>query len=152
MDCPICKSAMIVLELEQVEVDHCTACGGIWLDAGELELLFNDARQAKQLVSSFHHAPGVKEKVRSCPICLKKMQKIHAGGFDPFGKLRAGKLTAGSEDEPVIIDRCPKGHGLWFDRGELPQVLAKGSFDKERKVIKLLSQIFGGGSEVKNGG
>ena len=135
---------MIVLELEQVEVDHCTVCGGIWLDAGELELLFADAQQTEQLVNSFHHAPGVKEKVRSCPICLKKMQKIHAGGFD--------KLTAGSEDEPVIIDRCPKGHGLWFDRGELPQVLAKGSFDKERKVIKLLSQIFGGGSEVKNGG
>lgn len=135
---------MIVLELEQVEVDHCTDCGGIWLDAGELELLFADAQQTEQLVSSFHHAPGVKEKVRSCPICLKKMQKIHAGGFDG--------LTAGSEGEPVIIDRCPKGHGLWFDRGELPQVLAKGSFDKERKVIKLLSQIFGGGSEVKNGG
>jgi Zn-finger nucleic acid-binding protein len=135
---------MIVLELEQIEIDHCTDCGGIWLDSGELELLFGDAKQAGQLVSSFHHAPGVREKVRSCPICLKKMQKIHAGGF--------GKLTAGSKDEPVVIDRCPKGHGLWFDRGELPQVLAKGSFDKERKVIKLLSQIFGSsGSEVKNG-
>lgn len=137
MDCPLCKSAMIILELQQVEVDHCTDCGGIWLDAGELELLFADVQQAKQLVSSFHHEPGVKEKVRSCPICLKKMQKIHAG----------------SKDKPVIIDRCPKGHGLWFDRGELPQVLAKGSFDKERKVIKLLSQMFGSsGNEVKNGG
>jgi hypothetical protein len=136
---------MIVLELEQVEVDHCAACGGIWLDSGELELLFADAQQTEQLISSFHQEPNVKEKVRSCPICLKKMQKIYAGGF--------GKLTAGSEDEPVIIDRCPKGHGLWFDRGELPQVLAEGSFDKERKVIKLLSQIFGSsGSEVKNGG
>jgi Zn-finger nucleic acid-binding protein len=54
------------------------------------------------------------------------MQKIHAGG----------------ENTPVIIDRCPKAHGLWFDRGELTQVLTKGNFDKERKVIKHLSELF----------
>jgi Zn-finger nucleic acid-binding protein len=127
MDCPLCKSAMIVLELEQVEVDHCTACGGIWLDAGELELLFTDAHQSRHLVGSFQQAPHTKEKARPCPICLKKMQKI---------------LTS-REDEPVIIDRCPKGHGLWFDGGELPQVLAKGSFDREKKIIKLLTGMFG---------
>ncbi len=142
MDCPVCKSAMIVLELEQVETDYCSTCGGIWLDRGELELLLADAHQAKQLVNSFHRAPGVREKIRACPICLKKMHKIHTG----------------SEDVPVIIDRCSKGHGLWFDRGELPHVLANGGFDKEQKVIKLLSQMFGqsaaggkSGSEVKNG-
>ena len=128
---------MIVLELEQVEVDHCTACGGIWLDSGELELLFADAQQARQLVGSFRQVPGVKEKIRCCPICLKKMQKI----------------LVGQENESVVIDRCSKSHGLWFDRGELPKVLAKGSFDKEQKVIKLLSEIFGRSkSEVKNGG
>ena len=136
MNCPVCKNPMIVLELDRVETDYCTDCGGIWLDAGELELLFGDAHQAKQLVSSFHRESGVKEKIRPCPICLKKMHKIHAG----------------SEREPVIIDRCPKGHGLWFDRGELSEVLAKGNFDKDRKIIKLLAEIFGKNkSEAKNG-
>lgn len=118
---------MIVLELEQVEIDHCTACGGIWLDSGELELLFEDKRQARQLVGSFQQAPGAKEKIRRCPICLKKM----------------GKILVGRKDEPVVIDRCPKSDGLWFDRGELPQVLAKGSFDRGKKIIKLLAGIFG---------
>jgi hypothetical protein len=33
MDCPVCKNAMITLELQDVEVDHCTMCGGIWLVA-----------------------------------------------------------------------------------------------------------------------
>ena len=37
MDCPVCKSAMITMELTEVEIDHCLDCGGIWLDAGELE-------------------------------------------------------------------------------------------------------------------
>ena len=46
------------------------------------------------------------------------------------------------KNEQVLIDRCPKGHGLWFDKGELAQVLAKGNFDKERKVIKHLSELF----------
>ncbi|MCL4278881.1 MAG: zf-TFIIB domain-containing protein, partial [Ignavibacteriaceae bacterium] len=39
MLCPVCNNPMIVLELEQVEVDYCTNCAGVWLDAGELELL-----------------------------------------------------------------------------------------------------------------
>ena len=37
MDCPVCKqSAMITLELNEVEIDYCMQCEGIWLDAGEL--------------------------------------------------------------------------------------------------------------------
>ena len=44
---------MIALELAEVEVDYCTACGGIWLDAGELELLLGNAQNAEQLIDSF---------------------------------------------------------------------------------------------------
>jgi Zn-finger nucleic acid-binding protein len=128
---------MIVLELDQVEIDHCIACGGIWLDSGELELLFDDAQQAQQLVTSFRWASDTGEKIRRCPICLKKMTKIFVS----------------SSGESVVIDKCSKSHGLWFDRGELSQVLAKGSFDREQKVIKLLSEIFNHNkNEVKNGG
>jgi len=28
---------MMVLELNEVEVDFCSRCGGVWLDSGELE-------------------------------------------------------------------------------------------------------------------
>ncbi|MDD5011284.1 MAG: zf-TFIIB domain-containing protein [Phycisphaerae bacterium] len=126
MDCPFCKNPMIIIELDEVETDYCADCGGIWLDAGELELLFADAAQANQLIASFRQA-APDEKIHLCPICLKKMQKVLVAD--------AGK--------PIIIDRCPKGHGLWFDRGELAQILTRGDFDKEKKIIKLLSDIFG---------
>ena len=53
MDCPVCKDAMITLELKDVEIDYCTDCGGIWLDAGELELLLGEQQKAKQLLDSF---------------------------------------------------------------------------------------------------
>ena len=39
MDCPACKEPLIVLELNEVEIDNCVSCGGIWLDKGELERL-----------------------------------------------------------------------------------------------------------------
>ena len=127
MNCPACKNAMIVLEFEQVEIDYCCDCSGIWLDAGELELLFEDSNQAERLVKSFEPASGLKEEIHRCPICLAKMNKVFAGG----------------KNEPIIIDRCAKSHGLWFDRGELSRILSKGSFDKEKKVIKLLAEVFG---------
>ncbi len=127
MDCPVCKNAMIVLELAEVEVDFCTDCGGIWLDAGELELLLADPQQAKELLDSFKIDADFAEKLRKCPICLKKMQKIIAGSSTPA----------------LLIDKCTKGDGLWFDKGELEDILNTGSFDRENKVVKLLADMFG---------
>ena len=125
MDCPVCKkSPMITLELDEVEVDYCLECEGIWLDSGELEALFDDDGQAKKLLDSFLVAAGHSEKVHKCPICLKKMQKVSVG-------------------EDLLIDSCKKnGHGLWFDSGELADVLEKGELDSEHKIQKLLKDIF----------
>ena len=39
LKCPRCASAMIKVPLEQVKIDRCTSCGGVFLDKGELELL-----------------------------------------------------------------------------------------------------------------
>ena len=100
MDCPVCKNAMIVLELAEVEVDYCTDCSGIWLDAGELELLLGDSQQTGQLLDSFKTDSACAEKPRKCPICLKKMQKIVVGPATP----------------PLLIDKCTRGDGLWWRR------------------------------------
>jgi len=127
MDCPVCKSPMIVLELAEVEVDLCNDCGGIWLDSGELELLLGDYEQAKKLLDSFKIGVGSPENPRRCPICLKKMQKIIVGTSTP----------------PLLIDKCQRGDGLWFDKGELQNIFDKASLDKENKIQKLLTDIFG---------
>jgi len=128
MDCPVSKSAMITCQLEEVEVDYCLDCAGIWLDAGELEMLLDDTSKAKNLLASFKQAKNCIEKPRKCPICLKKMEKI----------------LIGPDASAQLIDRCKRGDGLWFDRGELGDVLAMGSFDEQGKVQKLLSDMFGG--------
>ena len=74
MDCPVCKDAMITLERDEVEVDYCLSCSGIWLDAGELEMLLGDSSQAKTVLDSFKPDKSSEEKPRKCPICLKKMK------------------------------------------------------------------------------
>jgi Zn-finger nucleic acid-binding protein len=37
MKCPICDIEMRTSIREEVEVDHCPQCRGVWLDRGELE-------------------------------------------------------------------------------------------------------------------
>jgi Zn-finger nucleic acid-binding protein len=117
---------MFVLEIDQVEIDYCTACRGIWLDSGELELLLEDAAEAEHVLRSFRQAQ-TDEKKRKCPICLVKMDKVHVGQTD---------------DQMELIDRCPKNHGLWFDKGELQRVLQSGRFDEKGKIKRLLGDLF----------
>ena len=127
MDCPVCKNAMITLDLADVEIDYCTDCGGIWLDAGELELLLGNAQHAEKLLNSFKVDSDSSEKPRKCPICLKKMQKIIVGPAAP----------------PLLIDKCTKDDCLWFDKGELSRIFNTAQLDKESKIQKLLADIFG---------
>ncbi len=100
--------------------------GGIWLDAGELEMLLGDSDKAKAVVGSFSAAAGCKEKLRKCPICLKKMEKI----------------LVGPGEKRVLLDRCRKADGLWFDKGELEDIFAAAAFDEEHKVQGLLKEMF----------
>lgn len=126
MDCAACHNPMITLELDQVETDYCLTCRGIWLDGGELEQLLGNSEQARQVLDSFIAAPDCKESPRRCPICGKKMEKV----------------LVGPESATTLLDRCKKGHGLWFDRGELEAVLHLGRFDSEGKIPTLLGKMF----------
>jgi Zn-finger nucleic acid-binding protein len=37
MRCPKCGEPLKARSFQKIEIDQCTGCGGIWLDAGELE-------------------------------------------------------------------------------------------------------------------
>ena len=37
MKCPICSVEMKLAQREDVEIDYCPQCRGVWLDRGELE-------------------------------------------------------------------------------------------------------------------
>ncbi|HXV50402.1 MAG TPA: zf-TFIIB domain-containing protein [Candidatus Binatia bacterium] len=37
MKCPRCGESLKARSFQKIEIDQCSGCGGIWLDAGELE-------------------------------------------------------------------------------------------------------------------
>lgn len=126
MNCVACKEPMIVLELNQIEIDYCLNCGGIWLDSGELESLLENPQKAEEFIAKAGKAGSSQKAKRKCPICDKRMLEIAIGS-----------------DHPVYIDRCPDNHGLWFDRGELEDVIKILEGDNGGKVVNLLREMFG---------
>ncbi|MFH1707682.1 MAG: zf-TFIIB domain-containing protein [Planctomycetota bacterium] len=126
MDCPVCREPMIVLELTDTEADYCLACRGIWLDSGELEQLVAGSPGGDAVCGSIRPVVGSQEARRPCPICRKEMEKILCG-------------VPGSE---LKLDRCGGGHGLWFDRDELRDVIKLG-VPVSNPVLGLLNDIFG---------
>ncbi len=127
---------MVVLEFEDVEVDYCVVCEGLWLDEGELELLFGSREMSTDFMTAGSRRKATGEKPRRCPICGKKMAK---------------EVTAGTD--AVVYDRCTRGHGLWFDAGELATVLEHGSAAPGgEEVARLLRAMFGGADPAPGSG
>jgi Zn-finger nucleic acid-binding protein len=126
---------MIVVEHGKIELDYCLNCSGVWFDVEELDLLL-EAMQLEGTDISLDNILNLleaesAEKKRNCPICGRKMKKA----------------TVGHEPE-VIIDACSWGDGLWFDSGEvgqlitqLPDKLSEKS-DSQGRVITFLGEVF----------
>jgi hypothetical protein len=126
---------MIVVEYHDIELDYCNSCKGVWFDSGELELLlksqgleeskafFDGILSSQEAVSS--------EKKRKCPICGRKMKKTAIGG-----------------QPGILIDVCREKHGLWFDGGEVTQLIRHlagkqpSKHDSGEQVISFLEQVF----------
>ena len=128
---------MLVLELDQVEVDHCTACGGVWLDAEEMDLLLEGSEGREEIRRRIVRDDASDEKKRRCPICSKKMEKA--------------RITREGKDIHVLIDRCSRGHGTWLDWGELEQVVSLSSFPEAHHIHRFLKAMFDGETHTTSG-
>lgn len=135
MRCPVDKSDLIVVEYNKIELDHCAQCHGVWFDAGELELLLKSwgLESHDLFMGNILALPEAKtsERNRKCPLCNRKMKKTTLG-----------------EQAEVLIDACPHGHGLWFDGGEVTQVIKQlaqkppQKQDSQHRVIDFLGEVF----------
>ena len=139
MICPTCHNVMIVVEHEKIELDYCTNCSGTWFDSGELELMLEsmELEDGSLSLSDIFASPEAKtaEKKRRCPICSQKMKKTIIG-----------------EKPEVLIDRCPKGDGLWFDGGEVSRLITQqvekpgAKSDSQERILTFLGDTFKGGN------
>lgn len=51
--CPNCNASMQEVKREEVAIDMCPSCRGVWLDRGELEKLLAGMRQERAEVQQF---------------------------------------------------------------------------------------------------
>jgi len=119
---------MIVVEVDQVELDACPDCRGVWFDAQELEQLFELAgapEHVRDLESHFERIPATRSRPR-CPRCRRRMDPV---------RVRSVK-------EELVLDECPRGHGLWFDQGELG-MFAAGLVGVESELLTRIREFLG---------
>lgn len=102
-----CQSDLIPFMVEDVQLDLCPMCKGFWFDSGELERCIE--KPPRKISAAFGEVTmastteGMKGMKRKCPHCEAQMEKE---------KYQGG----------VWIDRCPDGHGLWLDSGEMAAI------------------------------
>ena len=120
MICPVDRKDMFVVEYKQIELDYCHSCKGVWFDAGELDLLLEAAglKHVRQTLGDVLRLPEAhtSEKKRRCPICNINMKKVKIGG-----------------ETGVMIDACIRHDGLWFDGGEVADLI---KIISERSTVK----------------
>lgn len=133
MICPTCKYPMVIVEQDEIELDYCTNCKGVWFDSGELELLLEatELENYRDFLGHMIESSEVttQEKKRKCPICSRKMKKTHIGTGDE-----------------LLIDICKNADGLWFDGGEVANLLQLLSGESEKteqgRVMNFLGDVF----------
>lgn len=113
MRCPSCKTQTLRPFRESasgLEVDACSDCTGIWFDPHELgTFLKSDVMKQRFLWMDAVPASSVGYVInttrRRCPRDSQPMdEKIYAG---------------------ITLDSCPKCKGIWFDEGEVRQVVER---------------------------
>lgn len=125
--CPRCEQMLGPRLVDDVVIDECTSCGGIFLDHVAIERVIADRKQARadallgelpMTPTTATVPPGGRMYIK-CPMCRVVMNRKLFG--------------AGSG---VVIDVC-RSHGTFFDKGELPRILAyvqRGGLERDQKA------------------
>ena len=122
--CPKCDVGLFIVQFKEIEVDYCDRCRGLWLDAGELEELMRrtGSNDDDPFLRLLNQTGTPSPTVRClCPRCDSKLEEFVVNN--------------------LTLDRCPRGHGLWFDADELQKLLATCA-DASR-TIAFINEIFG---------
>jgi len=127
LKCPRCNVDMTSVTIGNAPMRECRKCEGLWLDTTIFKLICADReRQAVILGDAFaqHDKPRVHEvEIRyvPCPHCRQLMNRVN------FAKC-----------SDVIVDVC-KGHGTWFDRDELRQIIEfirDGGMERSKEKLR----------------
>jgi Zn-finger nucleic acid-binding protein len=114
--CPACNSKLNAYSLYKIAVDGCPECKGVFLDQGELRKLkdmsqkgsWQNLRWMDDELEAIEKSNAMPSK-RVCPKCDREAK----------GRL----ISTSFGDSKIMIDWCPKCHGIWLDRDELGKIM-----------------------------
>ncbi|MCK5475341.1 MAG: zf-TFIIB domain-containing protein [Candidatus Pacebacteria bacterium] len=112
MKCPKCRlEDLKEIEINDVKIDRCKYCGGLWFDKDELKVT-RDSRDKNLSWLDFDlWEDGSKLMVSgrsvNCPKDGKPLFKIKYGNTD------------------VMVDICLDCHGVWLDKNELDKIISE---------------------------
>lgn len=123
MNCPKCVSPLNEIAIENVALDFCPGCKGIWFDKDEMAFV---TELKNDLPNPQAERTAGRPTVFPCPRCDKKLEELK---FVPLLDL--------------LVDRCPSCHGIWLDNGELQKVgtIAAGFKAPKSRVVRVALQI-----------
>jgi len=118
MNCPNCGARMRTDSEPDIKIEKCDACGGIFLERGELDALVTGLAGDVEFCAFDDELPPGAFKARTCPRCADaKMRKIEFLRYSG-----------------VLLDHCVECGGFFLDGGELERVneALKGISGRER--------------------
>lgn len=124
--CPACNHLLTNRHLNGVLIDVCDGgCGGMWLDAFELNRLdesheVEDDRLIRPLLNPESN-PSPADK-RSCPRCVSAVMRRHFF----------------SAQRDIEVDTCPQCGGVWLDCGELQRIRVEKSARSDDRTISVV--------------
>jgi Zn-finger nucleic acid-binding protein len=122
MQCPKCLGNMETLNFNDVEVDRCTACYGLFFDHLEKETLKEMAgSEVLDIGDEFLGATYNEILDAPCPRCRTRMN--HVLHTEPF---------------EIKFESCPNCKGTYFDAGEFKDYLEDEIYDQFQDVIENL--------------
>ena len=141
--CPVDGATLDLYSIFSMEFEGCLQCRGMWLVKDELRKLKNKALAGRlhwlnDEIDNVEKTAAVPSE-RACPNFHGKMLSV------VFGK------------SSIVIDWCPKCHGIWLDRAEFDSILEYLNTeaanatrkDIEKEIVQDLKKLWKGGSESR---
>lgn len=122
MNCPKCLKELGPMVLDNVCMEFCVGCRGLWFEQEESAFM-------AELTNDFPNPQSARSEGKStryaCPRCRAKLEEVL---FAPPHR--------------VLLDFCRSCHGVWLDKGELRKVEETAAgFDCPRSKIIRAAQL-----------